>query len=509
MLYYVGSLQELVCYSQLCMQVCELCLCIWCGEGGLCGLVIGDVVVIEGYFVYVILDVNVCSFLVSGVYLQVCNNFFVWVEVDLDVLFDDCLQFGQCCICFWVLLYDQLLVFEYVDCLYCLMVNGLQSVIVVGLLGEIVYIDLFGCICICFYWQWVEDCVDGDDVDLVYVFIWIWVVLLSVGDGFGYQFLLCIGQEVLVDFFYGDMDCLVVVGVLYNGWYVLLWFFGVGQLLGNCVLLGIQLCEYGGNVYVEFVFDDSFGEVGVYLCVSLYDSVLYLGQFIILCWDGQVQLCGSGVELCMDVVLVLCLVYGLLLSSYGCMQVCGYQLDQQELLGLLDECCQVFVQLVILVIEQQVGIVSVMLQYVFVEVLKVWIGEGDGGYVLVVVVFVVVGLVIVMLVLQLYVSCGQYDVVVGIYLQQISGECMYLQVGQGLFLYVGDGGISVVVNVGLLQLQLCGDQIQVYVLQGMQFSVENGEIVIVVLVICLVVVDGSFLCIGGGVIGGSDGVICF
>jgi type VI secretion system secreted protein VgrG len=93
--------------------------------------------------------------------------------------------------------------------------------------------------------------------------------------------------------------------------------------------------------------------------------------------------------------------------------------------------------------------------------------------------------------------------------QQTSGERMHLQAGEGLSLYARDGGITAVANAGPLQLQSRGDQIQAHALQGMQFSAENGEIVIAAPMIRLVAADGSFLPIGGApVVRDGDRLAC-
>lgn len=82
---------------------------------------------------------------------------------------------------------------------------GSQSVIVVGYQGQIMFngfdeicCDCLGCICICFYWQgWYGD---------VGVICWVCVGQCCVGLGMGMQFLLCIGQEVFVQFIENDLE---------------------------------------------------------------------------------------------------------------------------------------------------------------------------------------------------------------------------------------------------------------------------------------------------------------
>lgn len=80
-----------------------------------------------------------------------------------------------------------------------------------------------------------------------------------VGVNWGGQVVLCVGQEVLIDFIEGDIDCLVVIGMLYNGC-------GQDNVQGNQVGQGVGVVI--GNVLVWF-----FGDVDGYQYVVVFFGI--------------------------------------------------------------------------------------------------------------------------------------------------------------------------------------------------------------------------------------------
>lgn len=108
------------------------------------------------------------------------------------------------------------LVFMLLCIMFKLCIMGLQIVVVVGLVGEEIWIDEYGCIKVQFYWDWLG----SKDQNFS---CWICVVINWVGSGFGVIFILCIGYEVVVDFFNGDLDYFIVMGCVYNVVNMLFW----------------------------------------------------------------------------------------------------------------------------------------------------------------------------------------------------------------------------------------------------------------------------------------------
>lgn len=72
------------------------------------------------------------------------------------------------------------------------------------------------------------------------------VVCVFVGLSFGVNMLLCVGMEVLIGYIGGDLDWLVVMGVLVNGLNMLVIFSYIGVLLGNCYFFGMKMKEIKG-----------------------------------------------------------------------------------------------------------------------------------------------------------------------------------------------------------------------------------------------------------------------
>lgn len=68
-------------------------------------------------------------------------------------------------------------------------------------------------------------------------------------------------------------------------------------------------------------------------------------------------------------------------------------------------------------------------------------------------------------------------------------------------------GIQVIVGEGLVLLQVQNVVLIVNVQKGVKISINENEVLIIVLIICLVVEDGSYIKIGGGVIMGIQGDI--
>ncbi|KQP12466.1 hypothetical protein ASF43_19600 [Pseudorhodoferax sp. Leaf267] len=157
---------------------------------------------------------------------------------------------------------------------------------------------------------------------------WVRVLQRWAGAAMGSQFIPRIGQEVLVDFFEGDIERPMVVGALYNGqgeagrrptpggqaaqddlsplassgdhrpgaqgnlagghspaWHGA----GAGAVEAGgqanaAALSGIKTKEYGGWGYNQLVFDDSDQQLRTQLATSQYDTQLNLGHLIHQAW---------------------------------------------------------------------------------------------------------------------------------------------------------------------------------------------------------------------------------
>ncbi len=95
------------------------------------------------------------------------------------------------------------------DCEIFPQAAGLDMAVVVGPKKEEVWTDKNGRILVQFKWDRFGK---NDETSSC----WLRVSQIWAGKGFGSQFIPRVGQEVLVDFLGGDVDCPVVVGCLYN-----------------------------------------------------------------------------------------------------------------------------------------------------------------------------------------------------------------------------------------------------------------------------------------------------
>ena len=100
-------------------------------------------------------------------------------------------------------------------------VLGMQTATVVGPSGQAsasgadeIHTDALGRIRIQYHFQNLPQ---GADTSTSTSSTWVRVLQRYAGSGMGLQFIPRIGQEVLVDFFEGDIDRPCVIGALYNG----------------------------------------------------------------------------------------------------------------------------------------------------------------------------------------------------------------------------------------------------------------------------------------------------
>lgn len=229
--------------------------------------------------------------------------------------------------------------------------RGAQSAIVVGMGGsdsaqgaDELCCDRLGRVRIRFHWQ-----------DSGSATCWVRVAQRSTG----FQFLPCIGQEVLVQFLENDIDRPVIVGALYNGQ-------GEGGVVptpggeqvaqdkvspfekandharsgqgnlagGNspvwhgaspegeghrngAVQWGIRSKEFGGSGYSQLLFDDTDGQGRVQLKCSHAATELNLGHLIHSADNYRGSFRGLGAELRTDAYGAVRAGSGLLISSYG------------------------------------------------------------------------------------------------------------------------------------------------------------------------------------------------
>lgn len=219
---------------------------------------------------------------------------------------------------------------------------GYQSAIVVGSDGNAapqgaheLHSDALGRIRVRFHFQSMAGGDEAPDST------WLRVAQRYAGPGVGTQFLPRIGQEVLVGFLDGDIDCPVIVGALYNGQgdagipatpggaaaesdlsvyaqagdhrpsaqanlrggNAPVWHGMSPDADGHrnaAAILGIQSKEFGGSGHNRLVFDDSDGQLRLQLSTTHAATQLTLGHLIHQADNYRGSFRGEGFELRTD-----------------------------------------------------------------------------------------------------------------------------------------------------------------------------------------------------------------
>ncbi len=385
-------------------------------------------------------------------------------------------------------------------------VHGMQTATVVGPAGEEVHTDELGRIRIRFHWQESDQHPSDTSEASERSSTWVRVSWPGAGDGFGYQFLPRVGQEVLVAFLHGDIDRPVVVGALHNGRQAPPRFSGQHGLPGNRALAGMQSREHGGEGYGELLMDNTSGEVRTRLAASPFASELNLGHLSTPRRDGHAQPRGEGAELRTDAALALRAAHGVLLSTYARQMASGEQLDRQELLALLDDCTQLFRGLGEAAAARGASACEDEGMAELVRALREWPdanapGEGTP----LVAVAAEGGLVSATPASQLQYAGRNHDVVATDDVQSSSGGHTRLMAGRGLSLYAQDEHLQVIANHGNVVLQAQQADLQARAENNLLLAAGEGEVVISAPRIRLVADDGSYLTLGGGIELGTDG----
>lgn len=208
---------------------------------------------------------------------------------------------------------------------------GLQTATVTGPENEKeVYTDKMGRIKIQFHWQRTQEHptigANKDENSSC----WVRVQHQSAGAAWGHQFIPRIGQEVSVDFFEGDIDRPVVVGVLFNGRHPNPWFGGKGELPGNRTLSGIKSKEFDGTQYSQVQFDDTKDQVNATLSCEHGKTQLNQGFLVTPRESGAGDPRGDGFELRTDRHGAVRATEGLLLTTEDCPGGSGGQLVRAQ-----------------------------------------------------------------------------------------------------------------------------------------------------------------------------------
>lgn len=222
-------------YVQVWVEVFNVWYWVFDGQINVCGMVVGGFFMLKDFL---FVDFNQ-EYLVIVIIIDLFDfGYYVGVEQG-DELF-------QCC--FEVIIFKMLFCNLFSVVKIC--VVGLQIVVVCGSdIDEEIVVDKYGCVQVMFYWNKL-------DKDKVQSFCLVCVVFFWVGKNWGVVSILCVGQEVVVSFLEGDLDCLLIIGSVYNVDNMLFY-----MLLDNKIQFGIKSCSLFGMVddVNELCFEDKKG----------------------------------------------------------------------------------------------------------------------------------------------------------------------------------------------------------------------------------------------------------
>ncbi|EDR3007273.1 type VI secretion system tip protein VgrG [Salmonella enterica subsp. enterica] len=132
-------------------------------------------------------------------------------------------------------------------------VDGPQSAIVTGPVGEEIFCDEHGRVRVRFHWD--RYCPGNEDSSC-----WVRVSQAWAGTGFGNLAIPRVGQEVIVDFLNGDPDQPIIMGRTYHQDNR-----SPGSLPGTKTQMTIRSKTYKGSGFNELTFDDATGKERVYI----------------------------------------------------------------------------------------------------------------------------------------------------------------------------------------------------------------------------------------------------
>ncbi|HRL21530.1 MAG TPA: type VI secretion system Vgr family protein [Alcaligenes sp.] len=332
------------------------------------------------------------------------------------------------------------------------------------------------------------------------------------GNGFGGLFLPRIGMEVLLGCLAGDPDRLVILGVLSNGAHPPTTFSHTGNLPGNRYLSGIKTQEIKGSAYNQLRFDDTPGEISTQLASEQAHSQLNLGFLTQPRQQGKGQERGVGAELRTDAAMALRAAQGMLLTTYARSQAQGGQLDRDELLGLLEQCQNLFHALGSYAGEHGGQAADTQGQQNVSDAMRNWSApppaasssdaRADAQALLTL--GAQAGTISLTPKTHLTFAGENIDQVAQQHLQLMSGQRFNVTAGQGIQLFARGTGVQAVAGEGPVLLQAQDDELTANAQKGLTLTSTENEVLITAPVIRLVAADGSYIKIGDGVTLGTQ-----
>lgn len=390
-----------------------------------------------------------------------------------------------------------------------------QSVTVVGPVNEEIHCDEFGRVKVRFHGTRVADHrhaqgagASDSDSDSP----WLRCASNWASAQYGAISLPRVGDEVICIFLGGDPDKPLIVGRVHNAKTPPPSFSHASTLPGDRYLSGIKSKEVNAQRYNQLRMDDTPGQISAQLESEHGHSQLNLGYLTHPRRNGKGAARGEGFELTTNDSGAIRTAKSLLISAWKRLDACGNQLSNEEHIGLMQDCLDLFKSLGHYAAEHQ----GLALDATPQADLKDDIGTAEGGSNTdpkaedgkpTLSLSAPAGMALSTPKTIVSYAGVNIDFVAQQHMQFTSGQRFNLNAGKGISLFSHHDGITAIAHHGKFLMQSQSDDTEINSAKNVKISATGGVISLMAKEIRLVAEDGSFVKIGGGITNGTNGDI--
>jgi type VI secretion system secreted protein VgrG len=390
-----------------------------------------------------------------------------------------------------------------------------QSVTVVGPVNEEIHCDEFGRVKVRFHGTRVADhqhaqgagAADNDSDSA-----WLRCASNWASAQYGAIYLPRVGDEVICIFLGGDPDKPLIVARVHNAKMPPPSFSHASALPGDRFLSGIKTKEVKAQRYNQLRMDDTPGQISAQLECEHGHSQLNLGYLTHPRRNGKGAARGEGFELTTNDSGAIRTAKSLLISAWKRLDASGNQLSNEEHIGLMQDCLDLFKSLGQYAAEHQ----SLALDAAPQSELKDDVGKAAGGSNTdpkaedgkpTLSLSAPAGLALSTPKTIVSYAGVNVDTVAQQHMQFTSGQRFNLNAGKGISLFSHHDGITAIAHHGKFLMQSQSDDTEINSAKNVKISATDGVISLMAKEIRLVAEDGSFIKIGGGITNGTNGDI--
>lgn len=390
-----------------------------------------------------------------------------------------------------------------------------QSVTVVGPVNEEVHCDEFGRVKARFHGTRVADHAHAQGAgasDSDSDSPWLRCASNWASAQYGSISLPRVGDEVICIFLGGDPDKPLIVGRVHNAKTPPPSFSHASTLPGDRYLSGIKSKEVNAQRYNQLRMDDTPGQISAQLESEHGRSQLNLGYLTHPRRSGKGAARGEGFELTTNDSGAIRTAKSLLISAWKRLDASGSQLSNDEHLGLMQDCLDLFKSLGQYAAEHQ----GLALDPAPQAELKDDLGTAAGGSNTdpksedgkpTLSLSAPAGLALSTPKTIVSYAGVNVDTVAQQHMQFTSGQRFNLNAGKGISLFSHHDGITAIAHHGKFLMQSQSDDTEINSAKNVKISATDGVISLMAKEIRLVAEDGSFIKIGGGITNGTNGEI--